>query len=230
MGIDRNVLVGRLGLRKTNLPETVSPPGASCAIHTSAPDTGFNPFDARACTGTVLDEAKLKRLIAAGQTKRELGTMEIYTRERSCTAASGCGAWSAPTREYGELRHRPLNATVSLSLERAAPSPSQYIVQYRPAVALAWDNPCPPYTGHCTPASVPGKGPLSCGGTPGPYEWGHYYRADNTRVDRCVLREGGTHGGGTLSVRSSCAQLLSSATRENSNAWTEYGYAGISRY
>lgn len=64
---------------------------------TSAPSPGStpstDPFDATSCAGPTWSKAEALARIARGETKVDLGTVQVAVRKRTCTGDLSCTAW-----------------------------------------------------------------------------------------------------------------------------------------
>ncbi|HEX7663143.1 MAG TPA: hypothetical protein VF407_01465 [Polyangiaceae bacterium] len=72
---------------------------------TTTTSTSKDPFDATACAGPPITFAQAAAKFASGASTASLGSYELMVHTRTCTAVSGCSAWTTPVQALAYRAH-----------------------------------------------------------------------------------------------------------------------------
>jgi hypothetical protein len=63
----------------------------------STPTASSDPFNPASCDGPIITKTEVAARFAAGATTAPAGKFTVYSRERDCSALTGCAPWTATT-------------------------------------------------------------------------------------------------------------------------------------
>jgi hypothetical protein len=161
----------------------------------------------RSCSSKLLTADDVMRLLPAGQTKKLVGYVGLFEKERQCTSATGCGDWS-PWRLSGH------GATVTLGNEKYLLGPDYVRSAFRPTLTLDFGPSTPDSTCKMSGGMYPAG--FSCS------KFKYHSPFLGYAADRNIELKGEVHEG--------CISLTGSAKHEmQSDLWAEYAYEGLVR-